>query len=367
MSDLTPVSYISGYSVRQRISRPQAKGLPIVNMGYNELPYPPSARVQAAIAEAAAHANRYGSALCTELRQELAARYGLPVEDLICGNGSEELLDVIARCFVRAGDEIIISQYGYIQFSIIANRLGARLVQAPEKDFTTQVDHVLSAVSDNTKLVLLANPNNPTGTMVPHEELARLAQCLPGHVVLVLDLAYGEFVSADYCAGVHELALAHENVLVTRTFSKVYGLAGLRVGWCHAPGAMMASLNAAKGVGSISAAAQVAAVAVLQEQDAVDARVKQIVAERERLVGALETLGLNAPDSHTNFVMCAIPGDDGARATALTEYLFDEAGIVVGPVREPGLERFVRFSLSLPEHNDLLIANVRAFLQSSAL
>lgn len=364
MSDLIPVGYISGLNVRKRISRAQPKGLPIVNMGYNELPYPPSAGVQAAIAETATQANRYGNALCTDLREALAAQHGLNADNLICGNGSEELLDVVARCFVRPGDEIVISQYGYIQFSMISNRLGARLVQAPEVDFTAKVDHILEAVGEKTKLVFLANPNNPTGTMLPQEELSRLVQNLPGDVVLVLDLAYGEFVGTDYCASMHALVEGHGNVVVTRTFSKVYGLAGLRAGWCHAPTAMMAGLYAARGMGSVNAFAQAAGLAALQEQDTVDRCVQQIVGERKRLVAELQHLGLTLADSHTNFVMCAIPGDDGSKANALTEYLFDEAGIVVGPVREPGLERFVRFSLSLPEHNDLLLASVTAFLQS---
>lgn len=365
MSTARPSPYISGMAVRQRISRAQPKGLPIINMGFNELPYPPPDRVLDAIRNLAPQANRYGTGSCIQLREALAQRHGLDVDRLICGNGSEELLDVIARCFVRPGDEILISEFGYIQFSIIANRLSATLVAAPETNFTAEVDEILSRVGEKTKLVFLANPNNPTGTMLPVGELQRLARSLPGHVVLVLDLAYGEFVSAEYCAHVHQLADQHENVLVTRTFSKVYGLAGLRVGWCHAPSAMMGGLYAARGMGSVNAFAQAAGLAALQEQDTVDRCVQQIVEERERLVAELLRLGLTLADSHTNFVMCAIPGDDGSNADALTEYLFDEAGIVVGPVREPGLERFVRFSLSLPEHNDLLLANVTAFLQSA--
>lgn len=127
----------------------------------------------------------------------------------------------------------------------------------------------------------------------------------------------------------------------------------------------MGGLYAARGMGSVNAFAQAAGLAALKDQDSVERSVQQIVTERKRLVGELEGLGLTLADSHTNFVMCAIPGDDGAKANALTQHLFDEAGIIVGPVREPGLERFVRFSLSLPEHNDLLLQTVSAFLQSA--
>lgn len=277
MPDAVPAGYITGLSVRQRISRRQPKGLPVISMGYNELPYPTLPQVQAAIARTATQANRYGSALCTGLRQALAVQHGLNADSLICGNGSEELLDVVGRCFVRPGDEIVISEFGYIQFSFIAHRLGAQLVLAPEVDHTTKVDNLLNCVGPKTKLVFLANPNNPTGTMLPEDELVRLAESLPGHVVLVLDLAYGEFVSTGYCANMHKLVEAHGNVVVTRTFSKVYGLAGLRVGWCHAPVAMMGGLYAARGMGSVNAFAQAAALAALAEHDAMQRNVTEIV------------------------------------------------------------------------------------------
>ncbi len=363
MSAKAPQGYISGLSVRQRISRPQPKGLPVISMGYNELPYPTSQSVQEALAETAKNANRYGSALCTPLRNALAAQYGLDADCLICGNGSEELLDVLGRCFARPGDSILISEFGYIQFSFVAHRLGVQLVRAPETAYTCNVDNILSGVDENTKLIFLANPNNPTGTMLPESELERLADALPRHVVLVLDLAYGEFVSEDYCAFAHQLVEDHENVVVTRTFSKVFGLAGLRVGWCHAPRSMMAGLYAARGMGSVNAFAQAAAIAALGELETVAGQVAETVSERNRMLSGLRDLDLSVVDSHANFVMCAIKGDDGERASALTEYLFDEAGIVVGPVREPGLERFVRFSLSLPEHNGFLLDTVKAFLQ----
>lgn len=364
MADLLPTAYISGLKVRQRISRAQPKGLPIINMGYNELPYPPPAAVQQVIAQMAGQAHRYGTASCADLRQALAAEHGVDADQLICGNGSEELLDVIARCFVRPGDKIVIPEFGYIQFSIIAHRLGARLIKAAETDFAAGVDAILGAVDEQTKLVFLANPNNPTGTMLPVEELARLARTLPGNVVLVLDLAYGEFVGADYCARVHELVSAHENVAVTRTFSKVYGLAGLRAGWCHAPAWMLPGLSAARGMGSVNGFAQAAAIAALGERDVIMTRAQEICAERDKLWEALSELPLTVVQSHTNFIMCGFPGDDGTLVDALTTDLFDEAGLVVGPVREEGLEGFIRFSLSLPEHNALLLRTVKDFVRS---
>jgi histidinol-phosphate aminotransferase len=331
-----PTPYITPLGVRGRISRVQPKGLPLINLGFNELPFGPTPRVAKAITACAPLANRYGGPGCDALRQALGQINGLDPETIICGNGSEELLDVIARNFARPGDEILISQFGYIQFEMTANRLGATLVKAPEAGFVSDVDALLAGVSARTKLVFLANPNNPTGTVLGLEELERLAQGLPTQVVLVLDLAYGEFTGAEYCAGVHALAQQHDNVVVTRTFSKAYGLAGLRVGWAHAPEWMMPGFYGARGMGSVNAMAQ-AAVAALQDIDIVQGRVARIVAERTRVAAELAGIGISSLPSGANFLMVTLDGAGPEMTEALVEYLFDEAGIIVNRTREAGL------------------------------
>ena len=357
-----PQSYIVPLSVRQRISRAQPRGLPLINMGFNELPYAPTPEVNAAIASLAGQAQSYGNPSCVELRDALARMSGLDAETIICGNGSEELLDIVGRCFARPGDEILISQFGYIQFPIVANRVGATLVKAPETDYRTDIGALLAAVTDRTRIVFLASPNNPTGTMNSVEELSHLARELPKHVVLTIDCAYGEFAGSEYCPAVHELALRHDNIIVTRTFSKAYGLAGLRVGWCHAPEALVPALYAGRGMGTVNAAAQAAALAALDQPDIIDARVRSIVEERKRIAGSCRQMGLNVVESHTNFLLVGVPDDDGTKADALAEHLFDTAGIIVNRTREDGLQGFIRFSLSLPEHNDLLLDSLREFL-----
>lgn len=357
-----PESVIEPLAVRARLSRAQPKGLPVINMSFNELPFVPSERVAAAIDAATKRANSYGEPSCATLRTEIAARFALEADSIICGNGSEELLDVIARCFVRPGDEIVIPEFGYIQFAIIANRLGARLTKVPEADFTADVEGILAAISSETRLLFLANPNNPTATLVPEEELNRLAREMPRDVVLVVDLAYGEFVGFDYCARVHELVREYENVVVTRTFSKAYGLAGLRAGWCHAPDWMLPALYAARGMGSVNAVAQAAAAAAMQEPELVQERVGLILSERARVVDELAGLGLVCLPSQTNFLLAGWPDGDPARAEALVDYLFDDAGILVNRTREKGLEGYIRFSLSLPAHNDMLLQSVARFL-----
>lgn len=361
---MRPVPYVDPMPVRGRIGRPQPKGLEVVNMGFNELPYPPLPAIQAALTETGTRVQSYGSPHCDALRDALGSLHGIDPEQIVCGNGSEELLDVIARCFARPGDEILISEFGYIQFALAANRVGATLVKAQERDFTTDIDALLSLVSEKTRLLFLANPNNPTGTMVEVSELARLAESLPPQVVLVLDLAYGEFAGADYCTQVHELMRRHDNLVVTRTFSKAYGLAGVRVGWCHAPPWMVPVLYAVRAMGPVNALAQAAAIAGLDQQPEIRKRVDEIVAERNRLAGALGQLGLVVAPSHTNFLMATIRGGDADLTEKLVEHLFDEGGFIVNRTREKGLEAWFRFSLSLPEHNDRFVDCVRRFQEA---
>lgn len=358
---MRPTPYLEPVTLRGRINRPQPLGLPIVNVGFNELPYPPLPAVNQALHEAAAHAQSYGSPQCDALRYALAQRHGLDAEHIICGNGSEELLDVIARCFVRPGDEVLISQFGYIQFTLTTLRVGATLIKAPETAFTTDVDALLGAITDQTRLIFLANPNNPTGTMISLSEVKRLAQEVPDNVILVLDLAYGEFAGEGYCAAVHRLVDRYQNLIVTRTFSKAYGLAGLRVGWCHAAEWLIPVLYAARGMGTVNAMAQAAAIAALGEQTAIDARVDEIKSERSRIAGALGQLGLDVVASHTNFMMARFRDGSPALTETLVEHLFDQGGFVVNRTREAGLEDFFRFSLHLPAQNDRLVACIRDF------
>lgn len=359
---MRPQPYLVPKPVRGRISRPQPLGLPVINMGFNELPYPPTPRVAEALRLTSERLGSYGSPGCDPLRAALGRTWGLDPDGIICGNGSEELLDVIARNFVRAGDEIVISEYGYIQFELTAHRLGARLCKAPEKAFRTDVPALLDTVGPQTRLVFLANPNNPTGTLIPASELARLADGVPQETVLVLDLAYGEFAGEDYCAQVHALVAQHENVVVTRTFSKAFGLAGVRVGWAHAPDWMLPGFYAARGMGSVNALAQVSAIAALEDIAIIRTRVAEILSERDRVADALRGMGLSLLDSASNFLM--VSTGDANRTEALVEHVFDTCGIIVNRTREAGLEDYMRFSLSLPEHNDLLLHGVQTFLES---
>ena len=352
---MRPVPHVAPMPVKGRISRPQPRGLPVVNLGFNELPFPPLPSVREAMSTAAAQAQSYGAPTNDALRDAIGAAHGIDPARIVCGNGSEELLDCLARVFVRPGDEILISEFGYIQFALTANRRGATLVKAPERDFATDVAALLSAVTGRTRLLFLANPNNPTGTMVDLASLGQLADALPDHVLLVLDLAYAEFAGPDHAPAVHAAMADRENVVITRTFSKAYGLAGPRVGWVHAPEWIVPLLYAVRGMGTVNAVAQAGAVAALAEAAAVADRVDRIVTERERLAGVLRQHGFEVTESRANFLMVSPPGATPEGTEALVERLFEEGGIIVNRTREAGLERFLRFSLGTPEQNDLLL------------
>lgn len=364
MIENNPLSYIQPIAVRPRVSQPQPRGLPVINLGFNELPYPPSESVLAAIQSATTQANSYGNPTCEPLRNAIGDAYQLDPNRIICGNGSEELLDIIGRCFASTDDEIIISEYGYILFSIVANRVGAQLIKAKEQNFTTQIDSVLAAVTDKTRIVFIANPNNPTGTMISEAELLRLAQALPPQTVLVLDLAYGEFVSNSYNATIHNITSEFNNIIVTRTFSKAFGLAGLRVGWCYAPEWMIPILYAARGMGTVNAAAQAGAIAALDDRDTMLARVDSIVAEKKIVTESLTSMHFEVIPSSTNFLLVAPPSSNSDVADKLAAHLFEHAGFVVNQTREAGLERFIRFSVSLLQHNTNLLGSVQTFMEN---
>ena len=350
-----PRQILSPLAIKGRVARPQPKGLPVIGMGFNELPFGPTERVAEAIAEVGRRPNRYGEPTCRALREAIAGRFGLDPDEIICGNGSEELLDLIARSFVRPGDEIVFPEFGYIQFPIVANRLNARPAKAREGAYATNIDSILSVISDKTGMIFLANPNNPTGTAISAAEIARLADEAPTHVPIVIDLAYGEFLGLDHCAAVHDLVAARPNLIVTRTFSKAFGLAGLRVGWAHAPRALIPGFYAARAMGPVNAMAQAAAVAALADMDAAMARVDWIVAERERMRAALDSAGVETLDSRANFLLCRFRSPDAPSPDEFVEALYDATGIVVIGIREAGLEAFFRVSVSAEDHNDLFL------------
>ena len=227
------------------------------------------------------HLEDYPDGGATALREAIAARYGLDPARIVCGSGSDELISLLTHAYVGPGDEGLFTEHGFLVYRIAINSAGGTPVVAPETDFTADVDAILAAVTARTKIVFLANPNNPTGTFVPFAEVKRLVAGLPPHVLLVLDAAYAEYVTRnDYAAGL-ELAATHDNVVMTRTFSKIHGLANLRLGWLYAPTHVCDALNRTRGPFNTNGAAIAAGVASIGDLE----HEAKSVAHNARLAG----------------------------------------------------------------------------------
>jgi histidinol-phosphate aminotransferase len=245
------------------------------------------------------------------LREALGTLHGIDPARIVCGTGSGELLTLAASAFAGPGDEIVYVRYGFSLYEIAARRCGATPVVAPDADYGTDVGALLALVNERTRVVFIANPNNPTGRFMPRAELARLHAGLPANVLLVLDQAYAEYVAPEDDDGGLALAAERANVLVTRTFSKAYGLAGERVGWATGAPALIAALNRIRGPFNLNNTAQATSVAAVEDQAFVELSRRHNTAERARFVAAIEALGnhgLRAVPSEANFVLVLFEG-----------------------------------------------------------
>ena len=333
-------------------------GKPLISLAINESPFGCSPKALVAAEARLTSLHRYPDPSSNELRAAIAEVHGLAADRIVCGNGSEELLDCITRMFARPGDAIIMSQSGFFQFALVAARVGASLIRAPEHDLVTDVDAVLSLVTEKAKLIFLAVPNNPTGIVIPCVDVKRLAAQLPAHVVLVLDLAYGEYLPPGDLAAL--MALEGDNIIVTRTFSKAYGLAALRAGWLHAPSWMTPGLNMIRGVGSVNAIAQAAAAAAARDGAFVADAVARTVEQRGILSEGLTRLGLHHVEGLGNFLLTRFP--DSRRAEDFIAITMARQGIWLRPVGEPGFPDWCRIGIGTAQETALLLNTLELFL-----
>ena len=285
-------------------------GQPLIKLSANENPLGTSPLALAA-RTAAGDPARYPDPGSTALREGIGALHRIDPARLVMGTGSDELLNLAAQAFAGPGDEVLYVRYGFSVYDIAARRCGATPVVAPDLDYGTDVDALLACVTERTRVVFLANPNNPTGSFLPRDELARLHGGLRRDILLVVDHAYGEYLAPEHEDGGLALAESADNVLVTRTFSKIYGLAGERVGWATGAPALIDMLNRIRGPFNVSLSAQATALAALSDQSFVDASREHNRTERARFVAALSALsnhGLRALPSEANFVLIEFSG-----------------------------------------------------------
>ena len=297
------------------------------------------------------------------LRQAISSRYGLDAGRIMCGNGSDEIFQLLGRAFLDQGDEVVQSAHGFLVYRLTAKQSGAICVSAPETNLTADVDALLACVTSKTKIVFLANPNNPTGTYLPHSEIKRLHAGLPDNVLLVLDAAYSEYVQTnDYSSGL-ELAGEASNVLMTRTFSKIHGLAAARVGWCYGPQIVIDALNRVRGPFNISAPGLAAAKAAMLDQDFANQSVAFNAHWLAFLTNEIRALGLEVTPSVGNFILVKFPSDAGKTSEAADAYLRSR-GVIVRAVRAYGLDAYLRISIGLEEPNRLTVTALKEFMAS---
>ncbi|HVY04233.1 MAG TPA: histidinol-phosphate transaminase [Caulobacterales bacterium] len=332
-----------------------------VKLASNENPFGPSPKALAAYREAAARLELYPDGSAPALRAAIGARYGLDPARIICGAGSDEIFLMLGRAYLGPGDEMIQSEHAFSIYAIIAAQSGGVVKTAKNKDYAAQVDTMLGLVSPRTKLVFLDNPNNPTGTYLPYDEVRRLHAGLPAHVLLVIDAAYAEFVRRnDYSPGI-ELVSENQNVIMTRTFSKIYGLAAARIGWAYGPPGVIEALNKVRMPFNVSTPAQAAAIAAIGDVDFAERSADHNARELARVTGALRALGLDVTESVGNFVLVHFPRKPGKGAAAADDFL-SRRGFILRRVDGYGLPDALRLSIGKTEDNTGVIAALKDFL-----
>ncbi|AIT79884.1 histidinol-phosphate transaminase [Novosphingobium pentaromativorans] len=337
-------------------------GRPLIKLSANENPLGTSEAALAAKAQAPA---LYPDPDSKALRAKLGELHGIDPARIVMGTGSDELLNLAAQGYAGPGDEVIYVRYGFSVYDIAARRCGATPVVAPDADYGTDVDALIALVTDRTRVVFIANPNNPTGSYLPKGEIARLHAALPADVLLVLDQAYGEYVAPEDEDGAMALAAAHDNVLVTRTFSKIFGLAGERIGWGTGAPGIIQTLNRIRGPFNVSSTGQAMALAALEDTAFVEHSRVHNRDERARFVEKIEALGnhgLRALPSQANFVLILFEGPLSA------ETAFDglaERGYIVRWLPGQGLPQALRITIGKRADLDVIADVLRDMAQAA--
>ncbi|WMS42880.1 histidinol-phosphate transaminase [Acuticoccus sp. MNP-M23] len=329
----------------------------------NENPLGPSPAARDAFIAAASALERYPDGGAAALREAIAKTYGLNAANIVCGNGSDEILGLIANAYLSPGDEAVFTQHAFLMYRIATLAAGGTPVVVDETDLAADVDKILDAVTPRTKLVFLANPNNPTGSYTSATEVRRLRDALPEGVLLVIDAAYAEYVRKnDYEAGI-ELAATRQDTIMTRTFSKIHGLAALRIGWAYASTEIIDTLHRVRGPFNVNAAAIAAGVAAIGDR----AHVERAIAHNDRwlpeLTTRIEAIGFRVPPSVGNFVLIDFASVDGADAAAADAFL-GARGIILRRVAGYGLPQMLRMTIGDDEANEATIAALQAYRES---
>lgn len=357
--DIAP--YVGGQSkIKGAKARP---GVRVVKLSSNETPLGPSPKAIKAYTDAAATLHRYPDGTHLRLREAIGDVYKIDPARIVCGAGSDELIAFLIHAYAGPGDEVLYSAHGFLMYKLYAQGFGVTPIAAPEKNLTTDVDALLAAVTPRTKIVFVANPNNPTGSYIPASELKRLRDGLPSHVLLAIDGAYAEYAReevTDYSCG-RELVDTTENTVMLRTFSKIYGLSALRVGWAYAPSHIVDVLNRIRGPFNVSAPGMEAAIEAVRDT-AFTAQARQFNAHwLHWLSKDIAALGLTAYPSIANFILVGFP-KGATQAAAAAEFMM-ERGLIVRDTIAYGLAHCLRISIGLEEDNRAVVSALADFLK----
>jgi histidinol-phosphate aminotransferase len=350
---LTISPYIGGESTLPGINR-------TIKLSSNEGAFgvPPGA--QQAIGRASEEAYRYPDGGADALREAIGQRWGLDPARIVCGAGSDDLIYQFCLAYGGPGRDIVMSAHGFAIYQIAGTYAGSRVIKVPERNLTADVDAMLASVSPSTRLMFLANPNNPTGSMLRATDVTRLRRELPPEVLLVIDSAYAEYVTRpDYEPGI-KLVDATDNTVMTRTFSKVFGLGGMRIGWCYAPPDVVDVLNRVRGPFNVSVAAQAAAIAALAEPGWIEKGRDHNAEWRPKLAAGLQAAGIKVWPSEGNFVLADF-GTPGIAEAA--DAFLRERGIIVRGVRGYGLPHCLRITVGLADEIEAVVAGLTAFMR----
>ncbi len=334
----------------------------VFKLSSNETPLGPSPSAVAAFQAASGNLQLYPDGQATKLREAIGEVHGLNPANILCGNGSDELLGLIAQTYLAPGDEAIITEHGFLVYKIQIQAAGATPVVAKERDECADIDAILAAVTGRTKIVFIANPNNPTGTYVPFEEVKRLQRGLRGDILLVLDSAYAEYVQRnDYEAGI-ELVSSNENVVMTRTFSKIYGLAGARIGWMYGPLRVLDALNRVRGPFNLNSAAIEAGAAAIRDRAHLALAKQHNDLWLARLSAEITDLGLRVTPSVGNFLLVHFHEGPKLSAKAADAFL-SERGLILRAVGAYGFPNALRLTVGSAEANLLVLKALAEFME----
>jgi len=351
-------AYVPGKSTAPGVAK-------VFKLSSNETPLGPSPRAIAAYQAIGAHLEDYPDGSASELREGIGRVFGLDPERIVCGAGSDDLLNLLARAYLADGDEAIHTTHGFLVYPIATLGTGARPVVAAETNFTADVDAILAAVTNKTKIVFLANPNNPTGTYISFDEVKRLHKGLPPQVLLVLDAAYAEYVGRnDYESGI-ELVATSDNVVMTRTFSKIHGLAALRLGWIFGPADVIAAVNRIRGPFNVGAPAIAAGIAAIEDSEHQERAREHNARWLAWLTHEIGKLGLQVTPSAANFVLIHFPTIKGRTAKEADAFL-TARGLVLRQVGAYHLPNALRMSVGTEEANHLVVAALKDFLATAS-